>query len=142
MRNVEWISQYSERHDEEAERCVVHPEPGEVSKADPQFQKDADINELARRFGLTDAPIPLVAVPEGAVVDTAMFPDLREALDQVRAGQDAFMSLPAHVRARFHNDIVAFHDFMRDERNRDEAVRLGIIAEVPKPDAVVPPKSE
>ena len=49
------------------------------------------------------------------------------------------MALDANVRKRFHNDPAELIDFVSDEKNRDEAVRLGLlqIPEFPKPDPLV-----
>lgn len=90
------------------------------------FAKDADINELVRRFGL------LGRVPE-PVLDPAYYgdvediPDLRTALDRVRDAQERFMALPSKVRARFQNDPAKLSAFVSDEENFDEAVKLGLV---------------
>ena len=41
--------------------------------------------------------------------------------------EEAFMTLPAVVRARFANDPAGIFTFLQDPANRDEAVKLGLI---------------
>lgn len=67
--------------------------------------------------------------------------DLRECLMQVKKAETAFMSLDAHVRARFQNDPVLLLDFLNDPKNRVEAVELGLV-EAPKLPVEVAPVDE
>lgn len=91
-----------------------------------QDQKDeVDINTIVERFGLTgklpnDVPAPVYR-------DFTVVSDYQTALNAVLAAQDAFMAMPANVRARFGNDPALFVDFCSDERNREEAVKLGLV---------------
>jgi hypothetical protein len=55
---------------------------------------------------------------------------------QVRAAEEAFMAMPASVRSRFHNDAGELVNFVSDGRNREEAVKLGLV--VPASVPVVP----
>ena len=41
--------------------------------------------------------------------------------------QENFSELPAHIRKRFGNDPEQFLDFVTDENNKDEAIRLGML---------------
>ncbi len=96
-----------------------------------QFKEESDINEIVRRFGLTGQ------VPDGINMPMSgdfseMVTDFKTAADMVRQSQEAFMELPAEVRARFYNDPQKLLDFMEDGRNRDEAVRLGILKAPPE----------
>lgn len=97
------------------------------------FAEDADINVLARRFGMTDAPVP-TEWPGGTDGITSLIPacaDLRQMLDVIAEGRAAFAALPADVRARFHNNPVVLDHFMQrcaeDEKSYDEGIRLGLI---------------
>lgn len=95
----------------------------------------ADINETLRQFGISDGSIlPGVAL---GVTDPRHYgdwtdiPDLRTALDRIRAGEQAFMSLPADIRADFRNDPLALSEWLEDPGNADAAVELGLLARIP-----------
>lgn len=52
----------------------------------------------------------------------------QECLERVLAIDEHFMSLPAAVRDRFRNKPSELFDFLSDEKNRDEAVKLGLLS--------------
>jgi hypothetical protein len=56
-------------------------------------------------------------------------------MNAVRDAQVEFLRVPADVRARFNNDPGRLMAFLEDDRNRDEARKLGFL----KPVEVVPP---
>ena len=62
--------------------------------------------------------------------------DYQDAYNMVVKAEEAFMTLPAAVRARFANDPAGIFAFLQDPSNRDEAVQLGLIAASVEP--VVP----
>lgn len=123
--------------DESGIDCSVEP-----SLTKQSFAEEVDINTIVKRFGLTGQLPENVAVPQYADFDQVV--DYHSAMLQVRAAQEAFMKMPAHVRARFNHDAGALVDFVSDERNRAEAERLGLVVPkvVPAPvsAAVVAPK--
>lgn len=90
------------------------------------FTEDANINVLARRFGITDIPFAPVSQE---VIDLTNPPDLRDILEARRAAADHFSSLPMKLRKRFRNSPEELWDFLHDPENRDEAVRLGLLKE-------------
>lgn len=120
---------------------IVDPDTGEFvrdeGKTVQEQRDDADINVIVKRFGLTGQlsqvrpKIPL----EQDFRESGEF-DLGAALRYVRAADAAFMSYPADVRGRFDNDPAKFCAFVEDPANKDECIRLGILAKDPVP----PPK--
>jgi len=52
--------------------------------------------------------------------------DYRTALEQVAKADEAFMALPAKVRARFSNDAAEFLDFVHNPANKEELVSMGL----------------
>jgi len=62
-------------------------------------------------------------------------PDYQSALDLVNQAESMFMSLPAKIRERFANNPAKMVKFLQDEKNRDEAERLGLIAKKELPEA-------
>lgn len=59
--------------------------------------------------------------------DFTGLPSYRDALMMVNKARDMFMSLDAFVRERFGNDPARLLDFLSDEKNHDEAVKLGLV---------------
>lgn len=105
----------------------------EPSMTKQSFKEECDINTIVRRFGLSGE------LPQGLVMPTyqdfeGVF-DFQTAMNALIEAEDKFMQMPAHVRARFGNDPHEFVKFCSDEKNREEAAKLGL---VPKPAQVVP----
>ncbi|WNK13665.1 MAG: internal scaffolding protein [Microvirus sp.] len=102
-----------------------------------QSEKDAcDINNIVKSFGLTGELPYGVAVPQ--YVDYMDVPnDYHAAINYVLATDEAFLELPAQIRARFGHDAGAFLDFVNDESNYDEAVSLGLVPKRPVSQAPV-----
>lgn len=108
----------------------------EETKAQQHFKDECDINEIVRRFGVTgQLPVTLAQPLQDEFVEVT---DYQSALNALIAADDAFMALPAVVRKRFDNDPAAYVDFMSDPKNKDEAIKLGII---PTPPAQPPEPS-
>jgi len=91
-----------------------------------QHQKeDADINTIVARFGLT-GELPF-ADRQPRYGDFTAVTDYHSAMNAVRSANEDFMSLPAELRARFHNDPAELVDFLASSDNRDEAIKLGLV---------------
>lgn len=94
------------------------------------FKDDADINVMLEKFKVTGV------LPQGVIMPTygdfSGVNDYRTAREAMLKAEHAFMDMPANVRARFDNDPQAFLEFCADDKNREEAIRLGL---VPKPPA-------
>lgn len=95
------------------------------SLAKQSFAEECDINVIVRRFGLT-GQLP-VGVRMPTFSDFLDVPDYHSAMNAIREAQEAFYEMPGEVRARFHNDPGEFVGFCSDEKNRDEAVKLGLV---------------
>lgn len=97
-------------------------DPGETQQS---FREECDINTIIYRFGLAgELPVGLRAPTYG---DFTGVNDYQSALNAVIAADEAFMEMPANVRARFNNSAAAFVEFCSDDKNRDEAVKLGLV---------------
>lgn len=95
------------------------------SLAQQSFKDDADINVLLERFKVTGVMPQGVRVPTYG--DFSGVQDYRSAMEAIRRAENAFMDMPAHVRSRFQNDPQKFMEFFSDPKNRDEAVKLGLV---------------
>lgn len=105
----------------------------EPSRTRQEFAEECDINRLMEKFEATGV-ISHVNTRQPMYLDLGdgVLP-LQEALDTVRAANDAFMSLPARARAEFENDPVKFVEFCQKEENFPRLVEWGL-AEVRDPD--------
>lgn len=94
------------------------------SKAQQQFKDECDINTIIERFGLSGELPQNLRVP--LVGEFAEVGDYQQALNKLIEADDAFMQMPANIRARFGNDAGAFVDFVSDERNVEQAREWGL----------------
>jgi len=93
-----------------------------------QSAKDeSDINTIVRRFGLTGELPSDLAMPQSG--DFTDIPDFHTAMNIVRSAQEEFLRVPADIRARFANDPQRLMSFLDDPSNRDEARKLGFLAD-------------
>lgn len=113
---------YVRAEDVRAKSRYVEKSKGRTKQA---FAKDADINEIIRKYKIT-------GVEPRQVWQQPVFGDGRrmeynEMLNVLIDAQDQFAQLPAALRARFGNDPAQLIDFLSDDKNRDEAVKLGLV---------------
>ena len=109
----------------------AHRDTEKVRCAQQQFKDECDINVLVERYGITGE----LPVGDRRPIDAADFTevtDYQTALNQLITAQNAFMDLPAKVRKEFDNDPAKLLEFLNDSNNKDEAIRLGIIAAPPE----------
>lgn len=104
-----------------------------------QHQKDqADINYIIDHFNVTGIlPVAPVSPQYG---DFTGIGDYHSAMNAVMDMHDEFMSLPPSLRARFENDPEQLFDFLSNEENREEAIKLGLIE--PEQQAVIAAPNE
>jgi len=95
-----------------------------------QFAEECDINTIVKRFGVTGELPNGVAMPVSG--DFTGVSDFHSAMNMVRQAQEASMELPGDIRERFANDPAKVIAFLENPENRDEAVKLGIVAAPPE----------
>ena len=96
-----------------------------------QFQRECDINFIVKQNQDTGL-ISHVNHRMPQFGDFGDATDFQSALNYLQEANDAFMSLDAHVRARFQNDPAQLLDFLTNPENIEEAIKLGL-AVVNKP---------
>lgn len=120
------------------------------SKTQQSFLEECDINTIIRRFGL-GGDIP-TGVRMPVYGDFTGINDFQSAMNAIAVANEAFDAMPAEVRRRFNHDPGQFVDFCLDDKNRDEAVKLGLVPDrvteavaasrpVPDREERVPPES-
>lgn len=120
----EWRHQYdNDRDRKEGDNAILACE--DPSLTVQSFVEDADLNILAKRFGITN--IPLAPISTDEPYDNTALPELRDVLEARRDAANKFMELPLKLRKRFHNRPDELWEFINDPENAQEAIRLGII---------------
>lgn len=103
-------------------------DPGRTRQS---FAKDADINNVMRRYSKTGILGDPSAVKRNLFFgDFSEVGSFQEHVDMVNDANGRFALLPAEIRSRFGNDPAQLIAFCNDEGNYDEAVSLGLL---PKP---------
>ena len=106
-----------------SEETATHCE--EETRTQQQFKDECDINIIMERFGITGELPTNVRQPIMADFIDAL--DYQSAMNAIRAADEAFMEMPAGVRARFQNNPQNFIEFFSKEENRAEGEKLGLI---------------
>lgn len=97
---------------------------GSVSRTKQEFVREADINNIIKRYRVTGLMRQLPLQP--IYGDFTNIPSYQESLNIVIRGQEAFARLPSDLRTRFNNDPSEFLEFMSDPKNEDEIYELGL----------------
>lgn len=103
---------------------------GSESIVQGHLLEEVDINTIVHRFGLTGEIPQGIGMPMTG--DFTSITTFQDAMNMIKQSEQEFYRLPAEVRARFNNDPGAVIAFMEDERNRDEAIKLGILPKPPE----------
>ncbi len=133
MKYVYSTTNSDDLHDERRRMETTHFDPRNpeaISRTLQDPAEETDLNVLAVRMGWTDsAKVPHFQDPNALWGDAAIaFPsDPTDAHNAMRQAQLVFDMLPAKTRRMFDGPTDMFK-FMDDEKNRDEAERLGLLA--------------
>ena len=87
---------------------------------------EADINTIVKRFNLTGQLPQGIRAPTYGDFGPGM--DFHTAQNALRRAQEAFMAMPAEVRARFHNDPAEFVEFCSNDENAPQLAKMGLLA--------------
>lgn len=109
-------------------------DPLSVSRTQQHYAKEADINNIMRRYSktglLVDPSVVSSRVPRFG--DFSDIQDFQTISNRIREAENAFMALPSDVRSKFENDVSKVLDFVADEKNAEEARKLGLLPTLPK----------
>jgi phage internal scaffolding protein len=89
------------------------------------YKEDVDINNILRRFEV--GQLQYIGNGEGIYADISEAPDYIAAQNILRRANEQFEALPASIRDRFANSPEKFLEFMNDESNYDEQLKLGLV---------------
>lgn len=97
---------------------------GPETRTKQEFKDEVDINTIVERFGVTgEMPEKFNFPTEQDFSETF---DFQSAMNVTIQARQEFMKMPAKTRARFQNDPQQFMEFMHDDGNIEEAIRLGL----------------
>ena len=105
------------------------PVGDEPSLTQQQFAAEADINNIIARYERTGILVDPLIDRRGEPMygDFSNIDSFFEAQVKVARAKELFEALPAKIRDRFGHDPGRLIEFVEDEKNRDEAIELGLI---------------
>jgi len=113
-------------------RVQKHFEGDSLTKQ--EFKAECDINNILASYN-RQMGVDFLAQYQGQVSgrfgDVSQVPDYQEALQTIEAANELFDAMPSKLRSRFENNPEHLLAFLADERNRDEAIQLGLISSNP-----------
>lgn len=123
---------------------VEDPITGEVthppSMTKQSFVAECDINNIIKQYRLTGQVRHISAkAAQGTYEDLPDPMEFQDALNVVIQSEEAFATLPSHVRDRFGNDPEQFLQFMANPSNQDEIIKLGLGKDNRPPKEAPPP---
>lgn len=107
------------------------------SLAKQEYKEECDINTIIERFGLAYQTPAGTRMPQYG--DFTGLESYHDAMNAIAQAGESFDLLPATLRARFQNDPGQFVDFCLNDANRDEAIKLGLVAVPPEAVSTVVP---
>lgn len=123
-------------------RRVQAPDFGPSKTVQAEKQK-CDINQIMKRYHRTGMIDHVSKVQGQWGIDTTLITDYQSALNAVISANEKFNALPSDLRKKFDNDPSKFIAFIEDNKNYDEAVKLGLIdsSKISKSTPSTPPSS-
>jgi len=110
-----------------AQTVIINDDP---SLTQQHFKEECDVNNIINKFIKTGV-MPL-GTRKPQYGDFSAVPDYQQAQDQLNQAKDAFSQMPSAIRKRFNNDPAELIKFVLDPKNREEAIKIGLI-DTPEP---------
>lgn len=102
------------------------------------FLEESDVNNIVKKYASNPDQLYLDQLrAEGLYGDFSSAPSYQDALNLVIKAEEQFSALPASIRDRFKNDPTKLLEFVSDEKNYDEAQKLGLLKEKVAPPSPV-----
>jgi len=101
--------------------ATTNNEPTMTQVADAS---ETNINVIMAKYQRTGQIPKVLAQP--LFGDFTEAPDYRTAVEAVNAAHEAFMEVPAKIRAQFGNDPSEFIKFCSDPANKDQLDKMGL----------------
>lgn len=104
-----------------------HPSSGVASRVKQAAAEECDINQMMKRYQKT-GQLP-AGIGVGRYGDFYGVDDYLQAQIVVKTAELQFNWLPSSVREKFSNDPSKLLQFVADEKNLEEARKLGLLKE-------------
>lgn len=95
------------------------------SMTEQHHANEVNINQIVSRYSKTGVLPSRSGMPRYG--DFSGVSDYQTACEAVRAAESGFMTLAPEIRRRFENDPGKLLEFLADEKNYVEAVKLGLV---------------
>lgn len=118
---------------EEIRAFLKHPDPerdskGKILYVTEQAHKDSvDVNKIVRKYVNTGLVEHINHIE--AAYGNLDGHDFKDMMDKITGIQEDFNKLPSEIRKRFAHNPEKLLRFFEDEKNTDEAIRLGLLKE-------------
>jgi len=106
-------------------RIRVRTLNSQPSKTDQSYKEDCDANNIIRKFNRTGM-VTHVSKVQGKFADVSDVPDLLQGMERINEAKEAFMEVPAKIRAKFDNDVSKFYEYVSNPENHEEMVKMGL----------------
>lgn len=97
----------------------------EESMTNQSDANETNINLIVAKY-LKTGMIPQVSKLQPLYGDFTQIGSYTDALETIRAAQDAFMEVPAKIREQFGNDPARFIEYVHDPKNIDQLRAWGL----------------
>lgn len=114
--------------------AVNFAQPGEEGydgKTQQHFKEECDINTIVNNFLKTGELPENIRLPQ--YIDYEGIFDFRTAMETMMKAEEAFMELPAPLRAEFNNSPQDYLEFVTNPNNYDALKAKGLLKEDPPP---------
>lgn len=111
-------------------------EDGYDGKTQQHFKEECDINTIVNNFLKTGELPENIKLPQ--YIDYEGIFDFRTAMESLMKAEEAFMELPAPLRAEFNNSPQEFLEFCTNPDNRDALKAKGLLKPEPVPEIKEP----
>ncbi len=91
-----------------------------------EFKDECNVNNILKQYDKTGV-IEHLSNHEGFYTEVNDV-DFQQAQDIIADGNSMFEGLPSGIRKKFDNAPEKFLEFMHDESNIDEAIKLGLVS--------------
>jgi len=116
---------------EKSGRIRVQTINTEKSLTQQQFKDQTDINNIIAKYKKTGELVH-TSRKLGIYADVSNITDYHSSLQKVLDAQNAFSTLPSHIRLRFHNNPEELLRFLQNPENISEGITLGLLEQTPE----------
>jgi len=96
------------------------------SRTQQNFKDQCNINNIMKKYHVTGM-VNHLNNKKGTYADLTQVKDFQGCLQTVIDAQASFMTIPSEIRKKFGNDPQALIEFLKDPKNKDEAIQLGLM---------------